>query len=51
MIDLIEKNAHGAWVIYGIIGVRQFYGFTKTDAINLYKTECACIENMRSDKK
>lgn len=35
-----EKNAHGAWVVYGALGVKQYYGYTKKEAENLYKEEC-----------
>lgn len=33
---LVERNIHGAWVIYGSLGIRQYYYYTKTDAIRLY---------------
>ena len=36
----VEKNIHGAWVIYGALGVRQYYGFTKKEAVERYKKEC-----------
>jgi len=39
-IDFIEKNIHGAWVICGEIGFRQYYYRTKQEAVNLYKEEC-----------
>lgn len=35
-----EKNIHGAWVVYGTLGVKQYYGYTKAEAEQLYKTEC-----------
>lgn len=40
MIDRIEKNIHGAWVVYGDIGMKQYYGFSKKRAEELYKEEC-----------
>lgn len=39
-IDFIEKNIHGAWVICGEIGFRQYYGYTKREAKAYYKKEC-----------
>ena len=41
MIDLVTRNIHGAWVIYGIDGVKQFYNYTKAQAIQKYKDNCA----------
>ena len=40
VIHLMEKNIHGAWVIYGEIGVRQYYYYTKKEARSLYIKEC-----------
>ena len=39
IIYFTEKNVHGAWVIYGIIGVKQYYGYTKKQAEKSYKDE------------
>lgn len=39
-IDFVEKNIHGAWVVWGEIGIRQYYYYTKKDAIRLYLQEC-----------
>ena len=38
-IDFIEKNIRGSWVIYGEIGIKQYYYYTKAQAIKLYKEE------------
>ena len=27
-----EKNVRGAWVVYGALGVYQYYGYTKEEA-------------------
>jgi hypothetical protein len=35
-----EKNIRGAWVVYGALGVKQYYGYTKAEAEQLYKAEC-----------
>lgn len=36
----VEKNIRGAWVIYGALGVRQYYGHTKLQSIAKYRQEC-----------
>lgn len=36
-IFFIEQNIHGAWVIYGAIGVRQYYGYSKRAAQAKYR--------------
>lgn len=41
LIYFAEKNIHGAWVVYGEIGVKQYYGYTKKEAISRYKEEVA----------
>lgn len=38
-ISMTEKNIHGAWVVYGLLGIRQYYGYTKAQAKRLYKEE------------
>lgn len=25
----MEKNIHGAWVVYGVAGIKQYYYYTK----------------------
>ncbi len=35
----VEKNIRGAWVIYGALGVRQYYGHTKLQSIAKYRQE------------
>lgn len=39
IIYFVEQNIHGAWVIYGINGVKQYYGYSKREAENKYKAE------------
>ncbi len=39
MIHFVERNYHGAWVVWGVIGIRQYYDYTKKRAIELYKEE------------
>lgn len=40
-IFFAELNIHGAWVIYGDLGVRQYYYMTKREAMQRYNEECA----------
>lgn len=40
VIHFTERNVHGAWVIYGIMGIRQYYGYTKAQALEKYRDEC-----------
>lgn len=39
-IFFIEKNIRGAWVVYGRLGVRQYYDYTKSEAKQKYIDEC-----------
>lgn len=45
----VEKNVRGAWVIYGALGVRQYYGHTKLQSIAKYRRECR--EKIVKEKK
>ena len=38
-IDLVEINYNGAVVIYGVLGKRAYFDYTKTEAIKKYQTE------------
>lgn len=40
-IDIVDRNVHGAWVIWGGIGIRHYYGYTKQEAIRRYRAEWA----------
>lgn len=39
IITFIEKNIHGAWVIWGALGIRQYYYYTKQGAKRKYIEE------------
>ena len=43
VIHCVERNIHGAWVIYGALGVKQYYYYTKKQAMALYRQECRNI--------
>lgn len=51
-IFFTERNIHGAWVVYGALGVKQYYDYTKAEAEKLYLDECKKLlfENERSIK-
>lgn len=38
-IFYIDTNIHGAIVICGDIGIRQYYGYTKSEAKKMYLNE------------
>jgi len=52
MIYFAEKNIHGGWAVYGEIGVHQYYGCTKKEALNMYASECkrTVIRCQKKDK-
>lgn len=39
LIYFTEKNHAGAWVVYGVAGIKQYYYYTKKQAETLYKQE------------
>jgi len=39
IIYFVEQNIYGAWVIYGINGVKQYYGYSRREAESKYKAE------------
>lgn len=44
---IIERNYQGAWVISDIIGgyrvARQYYGYTKREAIRLFRADSKAV--------
>lgn len=42
-IYLVERNIRGAVVVYGEIGIRQYYYYSKAEAVRKYKEECKRI--------
>lgn len=44
-----ERNIRGAWVVYGDLGVRQYYGYSKREAERRYREECrqTCVYNQK----
>jgi hypothetical protein len=43
IIWFVEKNIRGAWVVYGIDGIKQYYGYTKARAKQKYIEDCKTI--------
>lgn len=39
IVFFTERNIHAAWVVYGAIGVRQYYGYSKKEAEARYIDE------------
>ena len=37
IIDFVERNIHGAWVVWGDLGIRQYYGYTKKESMKKYR--------------
>lgn len=35
-IYFMEQNIHGAWVVYGTAGMKQYYYYTKQEARKKY---------------
>jgi hypothetical protein len=38
-IYTVERNRYGAWIIRGCIGMRQYIGYPKKEAIAKYRAE------------
>ena len=45
-----ERNHRGGWAVYGAVGVKQYYGYTKKQAIQLYKDSCNIFTNQKKVK-
>lgn len=39
VINFIDRNIRGAWVIHGALGYRQYYYYTKAEAKRKYLQE------------
>lgn len=39
-VDSMFLTFQGAWVIYGIIGMREYVGYSKTAVRKMYMNEC-----------
>lgn len=48
IIFFIEHNIHGGWTVYGHNGVKQYYGYTKSEAKKKYIESYKVIINKES---
>ena len=48
-IFFIERNIRGAWVVYGSEGIKQYYGYTKQQAKNMYQQSGKTFVNRRAE--
>lgn len=39
MVFFIEKNHAGGWTVWGDLGIRHYYGYTKDEAKQKYESE------------
>ena len=47
LVWLVERNIHGAWVVYGACGIKQYYYCTKTEAKRKYKEDADVFYNRK----
>lgn len=47
LVWMVERNAHGAWVVYGACGIKQYYYCTKTEAKRKYKESADVFYNRK----
>lgn len=45
IVWFVEMNIRGAWVVYGIDGIKQYYGYSKEEAVSQYKADCRVVIN------
>ena len=43
IIFFMEKNNRGAWVVFGLEGIKQYYGYTKEQARQMYLDDAKMI--------
>lgn len=47
LVWLVERNIHGAWVVYGACGIKQYYYCAKTEAKIKYKEDSDVFYNRK----
>ena len=50
LIYFIEKNIHGAWVVWGAGGIKQYYYYTKQQAKDEYLRTLNIFYNQKPKK-
>ena len=48
-VFFIDRNIHGAYVVYGSEGVKQYYGCTKQQAKSMYQQSGKTFVNRRAE--
>lgn len=48
-VFFIDRNIHGACVVYGSEGVKQYYGYTKQQAKSMYQQSGKTFVNRRAE--
>jgi hypothetical protein len=48
VVFFIERNIRGGWAVYGMNGVKQYYGYSKSQAKKMYENEYKVIVNKES---
>ena len=48
-VFFIDRNIHGAYVVYGSEGVKQYYGCTKQQAKEMYQQSGKTFVNRRAE--
>ena len=46
-IFFAERNIRGAWVVYGSEGVKQYYGYSKSQSKKMYQESGRTFVNRR----
>lgn len=46
-VFFIDRNVHGAWVVYGSEGVKQYNDYTKQQAKGMYRESGKTFINRR----
>ena len=47
-VYFVDRNVHGAYVVYGSEGVKQYYGYTKSQAVEKYRQDGRTFINRRA---
>lgn len=47
LVWFVKRNIHGAWVVYGVCGIKQYYYCIKTEAKRKYKEDADVFYNRK----
>ena len=48
-VQLVVPNLHGIHTVYGLLGTKQYYGYSKSESVKQYKKEYE--EKVKINKK